>query len=332
MNVLRKVLYYFIILVATLVVLASLGSLVYDVSYWYSKVLDFPRTQYLIVALLCLPLFVLLTRRWNLPAIALALGLLSAILIQSLTVLPYLVGAKQVPDAVATQATDGHTVGILLANVLITNKQSGEFLEIVRDRDPDMLLVMEVDAWWMEQLTPLDETYPYTVKQPNDVAYGMALYSRFPLSATELKFFNKDDVPSIHTRVELPSGKAFVFHGMHPVAPVPSKEYPDNKGEKEVAFDKLATMLANESLPILVAGDYNDVSWSHTARLFQDKRSLKNVRLGRGLYNTFDATSAFLRWPLDHFFVSKEFSLLELERLPTFGSDHFPLYARFVLP
>ncbi len=159
----------------------------------------------------------------------------------------------------------------------------------------------------------------------------MALYSKFPLSDTEIKHFNEQDVPSIHTRVELPSGKTILVHAMHPVAPVPSKKYPDNRGEKEIAFEKLAAMLAEESLPIIVAGDYNDVSWSHTARLFQNRGNLRNVRLGRGLYASFDATSAFLRWPLDHYFVSEEFSLLNLERLPDFGSDHFPMYARFLL-
>ncbi len=69
------------------------------------------------------------------------------------------------------------TLGILLANVLITNRQSAALLTIVRDRDPDMLLVMEVDDWWMEQLIPLDTPYPYTVKQPNDgrLRYGAVL-------------------------------------------------------------------------------------------------------------------------------------------------------------
>ena len=331
MQVLRKLLYYVVILVATVVVILSLFSLIYDVSYWYSKVLDFPRAQYLMAAVACLLLFSLLNRKWNKASVALTLGLLSAILIQSILVLPYLVGERPVPEAAADSVDQQSTVGILLANVLIENERAATFLDIVDQRNPDMVLVMEVDDRWMQQLQPLEETYGHTVKYPTDNSYGMTLYSKFRLEESEVMFFNHDDVPSIHTRVSLPSGKSFWFHGVHPVAPVPKKEYPDNRGEKEVALGKVAELVAAETLPAIVAGDFNDVSWSRTARLFENQGGLNNVRLGRGFYNTFDATSWIMRWPLDHYFVTDSIRLLELERLPAFGSDHFPMYARFAL-
>ncbi|WP_420458718.1 endonuclease/exonuclease/phosphatase family protein [Neolewinella sp.] len=331
MGTLRTILYYIIIFVSTIIIVASLFSLVYDVSYWYSKVLDFPRTQYLIAGVGCLLLFSLLNRKWNKASVALTLGLLAAILIQSILVLPYLVGERPVPEATADTVDQQSTVGILLANVLITNEQAAIFLDIVRQRDADMVLVMEVNDRWMRQLQPLEETYAHTVKHPTDNSYGMTLYSKFPLEESEVMFFNHDDVPSIHTQVQLPSGKAFWFHGVHPVAPVPKKKYPDNRGEKEVALGEVAELVAAETLPAIVAGDFNDVSWSRTARLFENQADLRNVRLGRGLYSTFDANSWIMRWPLDHYFVTESVRLLELERLPAFGSDHFPMYARFAL-
>jgi hypothetical protein len=44
------------------------------------------------------------------------------------------------------------------------------------------------------------------------------------------------------------------------------------------------------------------------------------------MYNTYHARYWFLRWPLDHVFVSDPFLLRSLKRLPAFGSDHFPIF------
>jgi endonuclease/exonuclease/phosphatase (EEP) superfamily protein YafD len=78
-------------------------------------------------------------------------------------------------------------------------------------------------------------------------------------------------------------------------------------------------------VPVIVAGDFNDVAWSHTTHLFQRIGGLLDPRVGRGLFNTFDSRSRLLRFPLDHVFASRHFLLVELRRLPNIGSDHFPI-------
>jgi endonuclease/exonuclease/phosphatase (EEP) superfamily protein YafD len=83
-----------------------------------------------------------------------------------------------------------------------------------------------------------------------------------------------------------------------------------------------------KELPIVVMGDLNDVAWSRTNYLFQKISGLVDPRIGRGLYNSFHAGYFFLRFPLDHFFHSTHFRLVELKRLAYFGSDHFPMYIR----
>ncbi|GAB2759964.1 hypothetical protein GCM10010465_00060 [Actinomadura fibrosa] len=260
----------------------------------------------------------------------LVLGLVASIYIQSVRIYPYWFGDKAVPDAVSSEDSQ-NTVGIMLANVLIKNDKYREFLDLVEKQDPDMLLAMEVDQKWVEEIAGLKKKYPHVISRPNDEAYGMILFSKFPLKNEEVKYLKHEFVPSFHADVVLPSGKIFRFHGVHPVAPVPSDKYPDNKGEKEVALLKVGNMVAEEEYPSIVAGDFNDVSWSHTSRMFESEGELKNVRIGRGLFNTFDATSKVMRWPLDHYFVTGEFGVVELKRLPAFGSDHFPIYAEFAL-
>lgn len=326
----RKICYYFVIVISSLLVLASLLSLFYNLPYWYSKLLDFPRLQYLILGVIFLILFLLLTRKWNWPAILLSVGLVAAILIQSVKFFPYWFGEKTVPDATQNISSE-NTVGIMLANVLIKNKKSAKFLKVVNEIEPDIVIAMEVNEWWLGELEPLKKVYPHVMEQPNDEAYGMAVYSKLPLKDSQVKYIKHKNVPSFHTKVQLKSGKEFMLYAVHPVAPMPSDKYPDNVGEAEIELVRIGELVAENKLPSIVAGDYNDVSWSNTARLFGEDGNLRNIRLGRGIYSTFDANSTFLRWPLDHYYVTKEFKLIGLNRLDKIGSDHFPIYAEFSL-
>jgi endonuclease/exonuclease/phosphatase (EEP) superfamily protein YafD len=95
-----------------------------------------------------------------------------------------------------------------------------------------------------------------------------------------------------------------------------------------VALLRAGRLIARHPGPTVVAGDFNDVGWSHNTTQFAASSGLKDVRHGRGLYSTFDAHSFFMRWPLDYVFVSADFKVLAVERLPAFGSDHFPYYVQ----
>ena len=328
---LRSVFLNIILGVGFLVILLSGLSLIHDVSYWYAKILDFPRLQYLLLSLLCIILILFLKWRWTSISVFVVLGLAGSIIIHSVKIGPYLVGQKKVAAADINHSK-ASSFKLLIANVLISNRNADAFLQLIEKHDPDIILAMEVDAWWVKQLQILNPEFPYRMEHPLDNAYGMALYSKLPLNDAKKRFLKHDDVPSFHATVALPSGQKFAFHGIHPVAPFPSEKYPDNIGESEVALAKVGALVAKEQLPSIVAGDFNDVSWSKTTRFFENRGDLRNVRLGRGLFNSFSADSFVMRWPLDHFFVSEEFQLKELERLGDFGSDHFPMLAEFVLP
>ncbi|MDQ2794314.1 MAG: endonuclease/exonuclease/phosphatase family protein, partial [Bacteroidota bacterium] len=108
--------------------------------------------------------------------------------------------------------------------------------------------------------------------------------------------------------------------------------YPDGVGLRGKALQQVTNAVQQSERPTIVAGDFNDVSWSSTIHQLTREGELHDVSLGRGLYNTFSARSWLMGWPLDHFFVSEPFQVVALKRLPDVGSDHFPLYIELALP
>ncbi|MEJ8804500.1 endonuclease/exonuclease/phosphatase family protein [Pontibacter sp. H249] len=331
MKTAKKATFYLAILLGTLLILATLLSLLYDLPYWYIKALDFPREQMLVGLLLCLILFLPVNNKWRFSAVAFVVGLVSAIAIQSTFILPYTsLADKTVASAKPSAQQADRTFSLLIANVWMENRQADQFLQLVQQSDPDLVLAMETDQWWADQLSPLRQKYAHVVSYPLDNTYGMVLYSKLPLNKTQIMFLKHKTVPSIHTNVVLPNGEEFILHAMHPVPPKPS-EYPDNVGEEEVALLKVGKMVSKADKPSVAAGDFNDVAWSRTSRMFNTESRLRDVRVGRGIYNSFGAKNILLRYPLDHVYVSEEFQVVEMDRLPKFGSDHFPILVKLTL-
>ena len=113
------------------------------------------------------------------------------------------------------------------------------------------------------------------------------------------------------------------LYGLHPEPPAPAEA--DTSLPRDAELVMIAREVAAADQPAIVAGDLNDVAWSHTSRLFRRLSRMLDPRIGRGMFNSFHARYWFLRWPLDHVFVSDDFVLHAIRRLPAFGSDHFPI-------
>jgi endonuclease/exonuclease/phosphatase (EEP) superfamily protein YafD len=212
---------------------------------------------------------------------------------------------------------------LLIANVLMQNRQYDRFLQMVRAESPDLILAVEIDDQWLVQLQPLEMQYPYVVRQPQPNMYGMLLLSRLQLLAPQVRFRVQNDIPSIQAQIVLRNGTLVDFYGVHPRPPEPLRDQDATPRDAELIL--VGREVRDHGRPAVVAGDLNDVAWSDTTKLFLQISRLLDPRAGRGFYNTFNANTPWFRCPLDHVFHSNCFSLIALRRLAHIGSDHFPI-------
>ncbi|GGG36408.1 endonuclease/exonuclease/phosphatase family protein [Hymenobacter glacieicola] len=297
---------------------------------WWIRIFDFPRLQ--IVGVLGLVLAAGLVLEWHRPTDgtywgpATLLVLVVAIGYQSFRIVPYTrLVKKQVEDS--TLKDGRRHLSLTMMNVLQYNKQGKKALQVLQKADSDLIMAVETDAWWLEQLKPLEDTHPYTCHEPLDNTYGLLFFSRLPLHECEIKYLLDDDVPSVHAVVGLADGHTKVrIYGLHPKPPAPAEAKTSTKRDAELLLvDKT---IDQKDEPTIVFGDMNDVAWSHTSELFRRISGLLDPRVGRGLLPTFHAEYSLMRWPLDHVFVSPHFKVDDMERLPYVGSDHFPIYIK----
>ncbi|ABA57874.1 Endonuclease/exonuclease/phosphatase [Nitrosococcus oceani ATCC 19707] len=316
-----------LIILALVLIIATLTPLIRRHEWWI-RVFDFPRLQILIMGLLVFAVFFFLWDKQNIFEGITLVVLAAALLFQGYKILPHtFFAAKQVRGTSAD--TPGNTISLLIANVLMGNRNVQRFLAIVREADADVVLMLEPDQWWEEQVRELEVKYAYTVKKPLDNRYGMLLYSKFELVAPEIKFLLKEGIPSIHTEVKLPSGQLVRMHCLHPEPPSPTEA--DTSVNRDAELLIVGREVKNSEQPVIVAGDLNDVAWSYTTTLFQKTSGLLDPRIGRGMFNSYNAKHPLMRWPLDHLFHSEDFLLVRIARMPAFGSDHFPIYIKLSL-
>jgi endonuclease/exonuclease/phosphatase (EEP) superfamily protein YafD len=289
---------------------------------WWVRYADFPRVQIAFGLASVLAAYVAIHGISGAPDARFALAIAGSLVDQGIRIFPYTpLAPKEVAEA--RNGNSEASIRILISNVMMENRRVGDLLVLVREKNPDVVLVVETDDWWHKQLEVLDWEYPASLKHPQDNHYGMHLFSKLELRAPEVRFLVEDAVPSVRAGMRLRSGQWIEFYGIHPRPP----EVQEDTEERDAEILIVGRQIAADGRPSIVAGDLNDVAWSHTTRLFQRVSGTLDPRRGRGTFNTFHARYPIFRWPLDHIFHEASFTLIRLERLRSIGSDHFPVFA-----
>ncbi|WP_181304320.1 endonuclease/exonuclease/phosphatase family protein [Rufibacter sp. XAAS-G3-1] len=303
-------------------ILASLLTLVKSTNWWI-RILDFPRVQVALLGTLVLGGYGYLFG-YELLTQKIFAGLLVLAIVNELVHVHKFTPFVRVQALRSRIKAPKNSFGIMISNVRMSNTNYDRFLKVVKENDPDLLLINEPNQRWADAISELDDRYPYCIKEPLENTYGMMLYSKFKLIDSEVRYLVEEGIPSFYTLIELPSGKKFDLFTVHPQPPHLHKD----TDTREAELLTVAKMAKDSPYASIVIGDLNDVAWSYTTNLFRKLSGLLDPRIGRGFYNTYNAFVPFFRYSLDHIFYDPAFRLIRMKRLPFFGSDHFPMFVR----
>lgn len=291
--------------------------------YWTFRVFDYPRLQKLVLSIACMVLLLIYFDGSSTLSWVLSLLIAINIVYLSTQIIPFTrLGKIQVKKA--TKGIDEQSICVMTANVFQDNRNTRGCLDEIRKHNPDVVVLLETDSFWEKETLELEKDYPHYVRVPLSNTYGMLLYSRLELQDPQVKYMVEKDVPSIHTGIVLKDGTLIRLYAVHPTPPVPNENPRATERDKELLL--IAEHAKASKAPVIVVGDLNDVAWSFTTELFLKMSGLLDPRRGRGFFNSFHAHYPFLRFPLDHAFISEHFKLKQMKRLSNFNSDHFPIF------
>ncbi len=298
---------------------------------WFIRLWDFPRLQLLVITGgLVIATVIIGSRtqwRWDLWLLLAILTVVAGVQIRE--IVPYTtLWRTTVPNG-----TD-RDLRLLTMNLDVRNSQHGAVADVIGREDPDVLLLIEIDDAWCDGLAAVRSRFEHHLEEIRGDGLGVALWSKRPLERTAVRRLVSERRASLHAELVLDDGRRVRLIGVHPTPPGLEVRKTDERYDSRIRDAELSIVASLVSEEIeqrddiqawIVAGDFNDVAWSHTTKLFQQISDLRDPRIGRGMLNTYHADYALLRYPLDHVFVSVGTRVTALQRVLTPGSDHFAM-------
>jgi endonuclease/exonuclease/phosphatase (EEP) superfamily protein YafD len=281
--------------------------------WWIGDLCVHFRVFYAAALLLLAVIYLFLRRpRWLL-AVSVVLGINLRLLWPLLAPQPSIDGIEPALTAMA-------------ANVFIGNTNPRPLLEAVDASQPDVLLLMEVDERWLQDVASLREEYPHTALAIRDEGFGeygpfgLGIFSRSPLHGTRLHRLGTAKVPIIVTRLTH-NEQTWTLIGAHPYPPVSAA----CSKARDTFLRELAQVVADLDGPKMLLGDLNVTLWSPNYDDLLRNSGLVDSQLGQGYQPTWPDVLGVSLIPIDHVLVSPEVAVLRRSIGPSIDSDHRPV-------
>ena len=317
----------FLLLLIFLLLTGSIINLLPTVTIWQEININ-AGGYYLVLHLVALLFFILLPKLLTKSLGDLGFYAVGGILIAfvfnySAPLIPYYYPAKVPAKELTPEQVAKKSCTVLFSNTLRTNPDVKPLRDLIDLMHPDIIAAVETSPDWIRDMH-LRDAYPFAIEKPSDGYFGLAVYSKFSLE--EIQVTLPQRIPEVIVANIHFQDKILSLGVLHTLPPQAGRILPNH-----VLLNALTDATRDIRGPLIFAGDFNATPYSNIFHDFLSRNQLLSAQYGYGYEKTWTTFSPFLLFTLDHILYRGPLTVTEFKRLPTIGSDHFPLLARFAI-
>ena len=240
---------------------------------------------------------------------------ISGVLVAAVTSAFLVLGLQVDPPPEA--ATQGD-LEVMQVNVEMDAEDTAPLIEHIREANPDVVSLVEVDERWLKALTSALD-YPYVEASPRGDFLGLALLSRHPILAYEVGDLTPG-IPASTAELKV-ADRPITLTTLHVLPPV-TGAWARSQAE---GLHALAGERSKRGTRWVVCGDFNATPWSRAFRTFVAESGLSPISSCGWFSGTWPAWIPVTGLNIDHCLIASGLRSAGASIGPSPSGDHRPV-------
>jgi endonuclease/exonuclease/phosphatase (EEP) superfamily protein YafD len=221
-----------------------------------------------------------------------------------------------------THPQEADTLRVLAWNLLATNEEFDSIVDVIRDSNPDVLVLIEVRPDLLERAPWIKEQYPVSKVIPNWGGSGLAVFCRAETVKFSVHNFAALSMPSIVATLSSGDGARQVdLVATHTFSPYP----PHRALGRDEQLRAFLEWSAGRTQPQCLVGDLNTTPWTRSFGELE-RAGFRDSRRGAGNCASWPAWLGVTGIPIDHALARGACAIADRRVLSTYSaSDHRPI-------
>ncbi len=245
------------------------------------------------------------------------------VVLQALVICIHLPWFVDVPSRAERGNGSALNLTVAAVNVYINNRDYDTIATVLRGTQADVIAVFEINETLFARLnSELADSHPHVEGRPLSHPFGVAVFSRYPLS--DVSTVGLDSAGgSMLVTVDI-NGNSYRIAAVHPTSPMSAQNFKGRNNHLANVQKRLAKwQTTHPDEAVVMIGDFNLTPWSpHFVDLLKSTR-LHHVAADTGMEPSWYALPVFpFGLVLDHCLISENLKLESYRFGPSVHSDH----------